>query len=216
MARSRVPDSLLLWRDPGKLGRQEGYLCFLSVCPNPHCTAPHLFVEGYVVDDRYMGHVKRGKKRSVFFLPGSESVPAREFAFELDPRTGEVKRDHDADPRWASAVHLEGFKDALGREGALNVLQWVCLEQRNALRHRHDASHHHGDHDHGAHPASDKFPEERNVTPPTPEPDRAGAIVDAGLNRGLKLPQERIPVPKVGPNDRCPCGSGKKYKVCCG
>ena len=24
------------------------------------------------------------------------------------------------------------------------------------------------------------------------------------------------PVPKVGPNDRCPCGSGKKYKKCHG
>ena len=22
--------------------------------------------------------------------------------------------------------------------------------------------------------------------------------------------------PKVGPNDKCPCGSGKKYKKCCG
>jgi preprotein translocase subunit SecA len=22
--------------------------------------------------------------------------------------------------------------------------------------------------------------------------------------------------PKVGPNDPCPCGSGKKYKKCCG
>ena len=22
--------------------------------------------------------------------------------------------------------------------------------------------------------------------------------------------------PKIGPNDDCPCGSGKKYKKCCG
>ncbi len=30
---------------------------------------------------------------------------------------------------------------------------------------------------------------------------------------------KRVPVrvgPKVGPNDPCPCGSGKKYKKCCG
>ena len=26
----------------------------------------------------------------------------------------------------------------------------------------------------------------------------------------------RREVPKVGPNDPCPCGSGKKYKKCCG
>ena len=26
----------------------------------------------------------------------------------------------------------------------------------------------------------------------------------------------RRPAPKVGRNDRCPCGSGKKFKHCCG
>jgi preprotein translocase subunit SecA len=36
-----------------------------------------------------------------------------------------------------------------------------------------------------------------------------------------KQPAERVlaPVrsgPKVGRNDPCPCGSGKKYKACCG
>ena len=36
-----------------------------------------------------------------------------------------------------------------------------------------------------------------------------------------QLPQEHIPTykrgePKVGRNDPCPCGSGKKYKKCCG
>ncbi len=29
-------------------------------------------------------------------------------------------------------------------------------------------------------------------------------------------PQMRKPSPKVGRNDPCPCGSGKKYKKCCG
>jgi len=36
-----------------------------------------------------------------------------------------------------------------------------------------------------------------------------------------KKPAERPPTPvrsgpKVGRNDPCPCGSGKKYKACCG
>ena len=31
----------------------------------------------------------------------------------------------------------------------------------------------------------------------------------------IKLPATRS-VPKVGRNDACPCGSGKKYKQCCG
>jgi preprotein translocase subunit SecA len=29
-------------------------------------------------------------------------------------------------------------------------------------------------------------------------------------------PQARVAVEKVGRNDPCPCGSGKKYKKCCG
>lgn len=28
--------------------------------------------------------------------------------------------------------------------------------------------------------------------------------------------QRRLEAPKVGRNDPCPCGSGKKYKKCCG
>ncbi len=39
----------------------------------------------------------------------------------------------------------------------------------------------------------------------------AGMKGDKSLNRTVK----KAPV-KVGPNDPCPCGSGKKYKKCCG
>ena len=34
--------------------------------------------------------------------------------------------------------------------------------------------------------------------------------------RILKGRPERRPTPKVGRNDPCPCGSGKKFKRCCG
>jgi uncharacterized protein len=38
-----------------------------------------------------------------------------------------------------------------------------------------------------------------------------------GDPQGLLSPANRIqkPAPKVGRNDRCPCGSGRKYKQCC-
>ncbi len=32
----------------------------------------------------------------------------------------------------------------------------------------------------------------------------------------LQKPQPRLVLPKIGRNDPCPCGSGKKYKKCCG
>ena len=49
---------------------------------------------------------------------------------------------------------------------------------------------------------------------------RKQVLTAANANRlgGAKtvkvLPMKKAP--KVGPNDPCPCGSGKKYKKCCG
>jgi len=41
------------------------------------------------------------------------------------------------------------------------------------------------------------------------------AKMEQTLERSLRAPQTRD-MPKVGRNDPCPCGSGKKYKKCCG
>ena len=38
----------------------------------------------------------------------------------------------------------------------------------------------------------------------------------APLRRDIDHPQPRVVLPKIGRNDPCPCGSGKKYKKCCG
>jgi Predicted metal-binding protein related to the C-terminal domain of SecA len=48
--------------------------------------------------------------------------------------------------------------------------------------------------------------------------ETAGNLQYAGSADGsdkTKEPKRRIE-PKVGRNDPCPCGSGKKYKKCCG
>ncbi|MBF0101654.1 MAG: SEC-C domain-containing protein [Desulfobacterales bacterium] len=48
------------------------------------------------------------------------------------------------------------------------------------------------------------------------EPDKPENISD--LERALQQPVESIQLKstKVGRNDPCTCGSGKKYKKCCG
>ena len=46
------------------------------------------------------------------------------------------------------------------------------------------------------------------------EPDEPEDTVD--LDRLLDPPQPTVAEPKVGRNDPCPCGSGKKFKKCCG
>lgn len=45
--------------------------------------------------------------------------------------------------------------------------------------------------------------------------ERLRAIYEYNKKRH-HTPKQDIPVPKVGRNDPCPCGSGKKYKKCCG
>ena len=45
--------------------------------------------------------------------------------------------------------------------------------------------------------------------------DRATYAHQAAARRSQREPYERAD-PKVGRNDPCPCGSGKKYKRCCG
>jgi SWIM/SEC-C metal-binding protein len=46
------------------------------------------------------------------------------------------------------------------------------------------------------------------------EPDKPEDISD--LDRYLGPSTLKRAEPKVGRNDPCPCGSGKKYKKCCG
>ncbi|MGD9142050.1 MAG: preprotein translocase subunit SecA [bacterium] len=70
-------------------------------------------------------------------------------------------------------------------------------------------------------------PQQAGVLPGTggaPPPRGPGALpgTEAGRGRGRGRaspgggPQVPRPEPKVGRNDPCPCGSGKKYKKCCG
>ena len=46
------------------------------------------------------------------------------------------------------------------------------------------------------------------------EPDKPEDITDMELL--LNPPQTIVSDKKVGRNEPCPCGSGKKYKKCCG
>ncbi len=46
------------------------------------------------------------------------------------------------------------------------------------------------------------------------EPDKPEDIID--LERLLNPPKPKIADKKVGRNEPCPCGSGNKYKKCCG
>ena len=58
-------------------------------------------------------------------------------------------------------------------------------------------------------------PEAALSTGPTPGSLRSHSLSSGTENEALELPLKRE-LPKVGRNDPCPCGSGKKFKNCCG
>ena len=45
------------------------------------------------------------------------------------------------------------------------------------------------------------------------EPDKDENVTD--VERALSSPTPATVAPKIGRNDPCPCGSGKKFKKCC-
>ncbi len=45
---------------------------------------------------------------------------------------------------------------------------------------------------------------------------KEGAPVPSPMAEAAKRREKAAVVAKVGRNDPCPCGSGKKYKKCCG
>jgi len=64
-------------------------------------------------------------------------------------------------------------------------------------------------------------PTSSTANAPVRERQRVGAMAavtgngDGESEMTLDLPSRRA-MPKVGRNEPCPCGSGKKYKNCCG
>jgi preprotein translocase subunit SecA len=68
----------------------------------------------------------------------------------------------------------------------------------------------------------EQAPPASNISGRVRQPQPVGAMAGVGENGGdgagemtVDLPVRRS-LPKVGRNDPCPCGSGKKYKNCCG
>jgi uncharacterized protein YecA (UPF0149 family) len=54
----------------------------------------------------------------------------------------------------------------------------------------------------------------RNGLPPQPVPEPAKNPQPLSNQQSAK--RNAVPKPAVGRNSPCPCGSGKKYKRCCG
>jgi preprotein translocase subunit SecA len=56
----------------------------------------------------------------------------------------------------------------------------------------------------------------RTSPPQSSSSARANEVENAEPEPGIQITPQRREVPKVGRNEPCPCGSGKKFKNCCG
>ena len=117
--------------------------------------------------------------------------------------------------RIKSAIALSVFRSSTSIENLQRLLN-------NALNARQQTSHAQIDSFGGAAPVQSA--QQTSVTTSTVDPAQAAAN-NARFNRAMAraIPDESqklAPVqnahPTVGRNDPCPCGSGKKYKKCCG
>jgi len=48
------------------------------------------------------------------------------------------------------------------------------------------------------------------------KPKQQAMVTSGGSSGEPKKPKVKDDKDRIGRNDRCPCGSGKKYKKCCG
>ncbi|MCW8907463.1 MAG: YchJ family protein [Sedimenticola sp.] len=105
------------------------------------------------------------------------------------------RSDHDVDAtrRWAESAQWQGLQivdtDAGGEGDSEGLVEFVAtFKEKDVVRQHHERS------------RFSRF-------------EGDWYFVDGEM----VLPATRVnPGPKVGRNDPCPCGSGKKYKKCCG
>lgn len=62
----------------------------------------------------------------------------------------------------------------------------------------------------------ESYPEDEIVALQDGLPELARTVFSLGMAARAATPTIRREEPKVGRNDACPCGSGKKFKQCCG
>ncbi len=203
---------ILLWPDAGG-GERWGHLLDVNVCPFPGCPERHVIVDGFLVENLRRAGAGPGQQG---FDGGAPREGERDWAFvvsvDVDP-PGEVHVEKCRD-RWA----LRCFTEALDAE-----LRAALLRRFESQRAGFDAVLRKGETapPDGSSLAGTYDGSGWSKVPLSPDQMMAVlAVLERGRREAEGLRREafrRGPVqaPRIGRNDPCPCGSGRKYKRCC-
>jgi uncharacterized protein len=141
--------------------------------------------------------------------PGTDGIVGREWArgyllgTRLAPEGWSDFWESEGDgqimsiPLVAGELEPEWPKEPLTKEQSDELLQWMFAGAARAYRHFAEARHYFVD----------------GIT----DENFEGEIDDEELDDEDYYPETYVrPEPKIGRNEPCPCGSGKKFKRCCG
>jgi preprotein translocase subunit SecA len=149
-----------------------------------------------VVDEKTLGHFeKEVLLRNVDRL-WREHLAEMDYLRRGIHLRGFAQKDPFQEYRRESAELFQVFLSEVKRE-TVKMLSWVQLQ---------------GQEDVAAFEEQQKAEAHQQLTATHPDADQSQAS-DQDDNQAQTFRRE---VPKVGRNDPCPCGSGKKYKQCCG
>jgi hypothetical protein len=199
---------ILLRPTPGaREGR--GLLLDVNVCPFPGCPERHVLVDGFLVENLDPSSVP-SPSHGPLGRELEEGEADRAFVASMDvDAPGEVRVEECHDP-----TALRWFVGALDAE-----LRAALLRRFEAQRAAFDAALAEAgpERSEGSRAAAPAGAAGWSATPLSP--DQVVAVI-AGLERNMRAGERQVPArvvraPRIGRNDPCPCGSGKKFKRCC-
>ncbi len=176
---------IVLWPLGGE--EERGLLLEVSVCPFPGCPERHVLVDGFLLADGDPGE----RDPDWAFRVSVDVDPPGEVRVEgcRDPvALGWLPGELDGELRAARLARFDRLRAEL--DAPLGARDPARITRRTA----------------GAGWTSEAIP-----------PDRLAAVL-AGFERAARGRAGRrgaVAGPRIGRNDPCPCGSGKKYKRCC-
>ncbi|MBE0492936.1 MAG: preprotein translocase subunit SecA [Thiomicrospira sp.] len=152
-----------------------------------------------VVDEKTLGHFEKEVLLRNIDKLWREHLAEMDYLRRGIHLRGFAQKDPFQEYRRESALLFQIFLSEVKRE-TVKMLSWVQLQSQEDVANFE---------------AQQKEEAQQKLQATHPDADKVSSSASAH-NEAKDQNTFRRDVPKVGRNDPCPCGSGKKYKQCCG